>query len=108
MYRAGHPVSKFVPSDVPVEKLALLGAATDWSVPPIIRDLDSIFSERLDGLNKDLDPWDSQYYMGEFRSLCAKEKMNELNWPNRDYLVQIARFDPAKGKHTSTEEYLLA
>jgi alpha,alpha-trehalose phosphorylase (configuration-retaining) len=26
----GHPVSKFVPSDVPVEKLALLGAATDW------------------------------------------------------------------------------
>jgi hypothetical protein len=28
----GHPVSKFVPSDVPVEKLALLGAATDWYV----------------------------------------------------------------------------
>ena len=26
----GHPVAKFVPSDVPVEKLALLGAATDW------------------------------------------------------------------------------
>lgn len=26
----GHPVSKFVPSDVPKEKLALLGAATDW------------------------------------------------------------------------------
>lgn len=25
-----HPVSKFVPSDVPIEKLALLGAATDW------------------------------------------------------------------------------
>ncbi|KAF5324497.1 hypothetical protein D9611_004282 [Ephemerocybe angulata] len=76
-----HPVSKFVPSDVPTKKLALLGAATDW----------------LDGLNKDLDPWDSQYYMGEFRSLCAKEKMNELNWPERDYIVQVARFDPAKG-----------
>jgi len=28
----GHPVSKFVPSDVPIEKLALLGAATDWCV----------------------------------------------------------------------------
>ncbi|KAJ7105767.1 NAC domain-containing protein [Mycena crocata] len=43
-----HPVNKFVPSDVPIEKLALLGAATDW----------------LDGLNKDLDPWDSSYYHG--------------------------------------------
>ncbi|KAI6150279.1 glycosyltransferase family 4 protein [Pisolithus tinctorius] len=76
-----HPVSKFVPSDVPIEKLALLGAATDW----------------LDGLNKHLNPWDSQYYMGEFRSLCVKEKMNELKWPARDYVVQVARFDPSKG-----------
>ena len=29
-----HPVNKFVPSDVPPEKLALLGAATDWCVYP--------------------------------------------------------------------------
>ncbi len=28
----GHPVNKFVPSDVPAEKLCLLGAATDWCV----------------------------------------------------------------------------
>jgi len=70
-----------VPSDVPLEKLCLLGAASDW----------------LDGLNKELDSWDTQYYMGEFRNLCAKEKMNELQWPQRDYLIQIARFDPAKG-----------
>jgi alpha,alpha-trehalose phosphorylase (configuration-retaining) len=28
----GHPVSKFVPSDVPLEKLCLLGAASDWYV----------------------------------------------------------------------------
>ncbi|KAJ2917257.1 hypothetical protein MD484_g3193, partial [Candolleomyces efflorescens] len=84
-----HPVSKFVPSDVPLEKLCLLGAATDW----------------LDGLNKELDPWDSQYYMGEFRSLCAKEKMNELKWPERDYLVQIARFDPAKGIPNVIDSY---
>lgn len=40
---------------------------------------------------------DSQYYMGEFRNLCAKEKMNQLSWPQRDYIVQVARFDPAKG-----------
>jgi hypothetical protein len=36
--------------------------------------------------------------MGEFRSLCAKEKMNELGWPQREYVIQIARFDPAKGE----------
>jgi len=35
--------------------------------------------------------------MGEFRSLCTKEKMHELQWPLRDYIVQVARFDPAKG-----------
>jgi len=84
-----HPVSKFVPSDVPTEKLALLGAATDM----------------LDGLNKHLDEWDSQFYMGEFRSLCAKEKMHELQWPVRDYVVQIARFDPAKGIPNVIDSY---
>lgn len=45
---------------------------------------------------------DSQFYMGEFRSLCAKEKMHELKWPQRDYIVQIARFDPAKGLYLSS------
>jgi len=84
-----HPVSKFVPSDVPLKKLALLGAATDW----------------LDGLNKELDPWDTQYYMGEFRNLCLKEKMTELKWPERDYIVQVARFDPAKGIPAVIESY---
>ncbi|KAH9048218.1 trehalose synthase [Lactarius hengduanensis] len=86
-----HPVNKFVPSDVPVEKLCLLGAATDWCA--------------LDGLNKDLEPWDSQYYMGEFRSLCAKEKMTELAWPARDYVVQVARFDPSKGIPNVVDSY---
>jgi hypothetical protein len=52
---------------------------------------------RLDGLSKPLRNWDLQYNMGEFRSLCAKEKMYELKWPLREYIVQIARFDPAKG-----------
>ncbi|TFY73934.1 hypothetical protein EWM64_g10078, partial [Hericium alpestre] len=84
-----HPVSSFVPSDVPIEKVGLLPAATDW----------------LDGLNKELDQWDSQYYMGEFRSLCAKEKMHELQWPGRDYIVQIARFDPSKGIPDVVDSY---
>ncbi|KAJ3735463.1 glycosyltransferase family 4 protein [Lentinula guzmanii] len=84
-----HPVNKFVPDDVPTKKVALLGAATDW----------------LDGLNKELAPWDSAYYMGEFRSLCIKEKMNELKWPNREYIIQIARFDPAKGIPNVIDSY---
>ncbi|KAI5124495.1 hypothetical protein M0805_003022 [Coniferiporia weirii] len=84
-----HPVSKFVPKDVPMEKVALLGAATDF----------------LDGLNKDLAPWDSQFYMGEFRSLCAKEGMTELKWPARDYVVQVARFDPSKGIPNVIDSY---
>ena len=48
----------------------------------------------------DISGRDSQFYMGEFRTLCAKEKMTELKWPERDYIVQIARFDPAKGDYT--------
>ncbi|THH06404.1 hypothetical protein EW146_g9622 [Bondarzewia mesenterica] len=84
-----HPVNKFVPSDVPIETVGLLGAATDW----------------LDGLNKELDLWDSQFYMGEFRSLCSKEKMNELLWPMRDYVIQIARFDPSKGIPNVIDSY---
>ena len=59
----------------------------------------------LDGLNKELSPWDSQYYMGEFRSLCAKERMNELKWPARDYVIQIARFDPSKGIPNVIDSY---
>jgi len=62
-------------------------------------------SFRLDGLNKELDPWDSAFYMGEFRSLCAKEKMNDLKWPHREYFVQVARFDPAKGIPNVIDSY---
>ena len=43
--------------------------------------------------------------MGEFRQLCAKEKMNELQWPQRDYIVQIARFDPSKGIPNVVDSY---
>lgn len=50
---------------------------------------------------------DSQYYMGEFRALCTKEKMNELNWPERDYIVQVARFDPAKGEFVYKESNII-
>ena len=43
--------------------------------------------------------------MGEFRNLCIKEKMNELEWPVREYIVQIARFDPSKGIPNVIDSY---
>ncbi|KAI0928062.1 hypothetical protein AcW2_004195 [Taiwanofungus camphoratus] len=43
--------------------------------------------------------------MGEFRSLCVKEKMHELAWPAREYIVQIARFDPSKGIPNVIDSY---
>ncbi|KAF8522124.1 trehalose phosphorylase [Hysterangium stoloniferum] len=84
-----HPVSKFVPNSVPTDILGLLPATTDW----------------FDGLNKDLNAWDSHYYMTELRGLCAKERMAQLDWPAREYFVQIARFDPAKGIPTVVDSY---
>lgn len=43
--------------------------------------------------------------MTEFRGLCAKERMTELAWPDREYFIQIARFDPAKGIPTVVDSY---
>lgn len=43
--------------------------------------------------------------MTELRSLCAKERMSELAWPRREYFVQVARFDPAKGIPTVIDSY---
>lgn len=43
--------------------------------------------------------------MTEFRGLCAKERMTELAWPEREYFIQIARFDPAKGIPTVVDSY---
>lgn len=44
--------------------------------------------------------------MGEFRTLCAKEKMHELKWPALEYFVQIARFDPSKGIPNVIDSYV--
>lgn len=76
-----HPVDKFVPDSVKFENVGLLPATTDW----------------LDGLSKHMGEWDIQYYMGIFRTLCSEIRMSKLHWPAREYIVQVARFDPAKG-----------
>ncbi|EMC92277.1 glycosyltransferase family 4 protein [Baudoinia panamericana UAMH 10762] len=76
-----HPVAAFVPKMVPHRSLAYMPATTDW----------------LDGLNKELSDFDNAYYLHEFNTQCQRQRMNTLAFPKRDYIVQIARFDPSKG-----------
>lgn len=84
-----HPVDRFVPSDVPVEMVALMPATTDW----------------LDGLNKPMREWDLRYYHHMLRFLCHDRGMSHLAYPARDYIAQIARFDPSKGIPTVLAAY---
>lgn len=86
-----HPVSAFVPSSVPAEKVGLMPASTDW----------------LDGLNKPMREWDLRYYHHLFRNECHNIGMPQLSYPGRDYITQIARFDPSKGLPTVLEAYRL-
>lgn len=76
-----HPISKFVPAEVPKEKVAYMPATTDW----------------IDGLNKKLSDESTRGYLDDFNSLCRKEHCQTLEYPKRDYIVQVARFDPSKG-----------
>lgn len=76
-----HPVREFVPKTVAPAKVGYLPATTDW----------------LDGLNKTMDDWDTEYYMHEFKTQCFRDRMATLSYPDREFIVQIARFDPAKG-----------
>ncbi|KHO00424.1 clock-controlled protein-9 protein [Metarhizium album ARSEF 1941] len=84
-----HPVPTFVPRTVPRDVVAHLPAATDW----------------LDGLNKTLSARDSQYYMQVFNAECHLHNMPELEWPARNYVIQISRFDPSKGLLTVIDSY---
>ncbi|KAK7539020.1 trehalose phosphorylase [Phyllosticta citricarpa] len=76
-----HPVKEFVPSNVDFKKVGYLPATTDW----------------LDGLNKETNQFVTEYYFHELSSECFKQQMNQLDFPHRDYIAQIARFDPSKG-----------
>ncbi|KAF2263943.1 glycosyltransferase family 4 protein [Lojkania enalia] len=75
-----HPVREFVPKNVDFEKVGYMPATTDW----------------LDGLNKNMSKRDNRYYLHEFDTECFKAGMRTLS-ESRKYIVQIARFDPAKG-----------
>ncbi|KAF7549550.1 hypothetical protein G7046_g8310 [Stylonectria norvegica] len=84
-----HPIPKFVPLNVPREKVVYFPATTDW----------------LDGLNKPLNKWDTGYYGHIYNLACHSQRMTELAWPNRKYIAQVARFDPAKGIPTVIDSY---
>ncbi len=84
-----HPVPDFVPKNVTPEKVGYLPATTDW----------------LDGLNKHMDHWDERFYMHVFGSQCFNRIQRALDYPRRQYIVQIARFDPAKGIPDVLEAY---
>ncbi|KAI5857205.1 hypothetical protein BZA05DRAFT_415878 [Tricharina praecox] len=82
-----HPVNNFVPADVPKEILALMPAATDW----------------LDGLNK---PMRLPVTTEECKLPPSSSTRAKLKYPAREYITQIARFDPSKGIDTVLDSYL--
>ncbi|KAJ1754731.1 hypothetical protein LPJ77_001245 [Coemansia sp. RSA 2523] len=75
-----HPVAGFIPPRVPHAKVALMPAATD----------------ELDGLNKKMSAADLEYYRRVFNR-CAEDQGSPGISADRPYVIQIARFDPAKG-----------
>lgn len=76
-----HPVKEFVPDDVEKTHCAYLPATTDW----------------LDGLNKNMQDYDIDFYLNNFNKECSAQGMPHLAYPKKSYICQIARFDPAKG-----------
>ncbi|KAJ5616217.1 hypothetical protein N7537_001331 [Penicillium hordei] len=76
-----HPVSAFVPQNVPEDIVGYMPAVTDW----------------LDGLNKNMRDWDIAHYGRMFNAACRNADMPTIQWPEDSYIVQVARFDPSKG-----------
>ncbi|KAK2666580.1 hypothetical protein RAB80_017697 [Fusarium oxysporum f. sp. vasinfectum] len=76
-----HPVRAFVPKNVPLSTVGYMPASTDW----------------LDGLTKPMSDWDISYYGRIFNSQCREQYMPTIQFPEEEYIAQIARFDPSKG-----------
>lgn len=54
-----HPMPIFVPNNVPMDKVGYLPATTDW----------------MDGLNKNLNEWDTQYYINLYNQQAHNIRM---------------------------------
>lgn len=85
-----HPVKSFVPPTVPEDILV--------SMPPT--------TDALDGLNKDLNEAQIDYYLDLFNVILLQSYQSPLDL-SRPYFVQIARFDPSKGIPDVIESYRL-
>jgi alpha,alpha-trehalose phosphorylase (configuration-retaining) len=75
-----HPVPKFIPHNVPADKIVVMPATTD----------------EFDGLNKPLKKSEVEHYLELLNEYLLKHKQTPLDL-GRPYITQIARFDPAKG-----------
>ncbi|ORX58389.1 hypothetical protein BCR36DRAFT_580011 [Piromyces finnis] len=86
-----HPVLSFIPDEVPLEKTVLMPAASD----------------PIDGLNKELNDNEMDYYIGIFNRICAEQGTKNTLDPERPNIIQIARFDPAKGIPDVIDSYAI-
>lgn len=75
-----HPIRDFIPKSMPLSKVVMMPAATD----------------PLDGLNKPLTYPQQDYYLKVFNRMLLESGQTILDL-KRDYIIQIARFDPSKG-----------
>ncbi|MFH1780567.1 MAG: glycosyltransferase [Candidatus Nealsonbacteria bacterium] len=83
-----HPISSFVPNNVPKQITAYMPPSTDPA----------------DGLNKPLTEEQARYYLKFFNKILLKNTENTLDF-TRPYIIQIARFDPSKGIPDVIESY---
>ncbi|SMR63840.1 unnamed protein product [Zymoseptoria tritici ST99CH_3D1] len=84
-----HPFAACIPHFVPKDKLAYFPATTD----------------RPDGIKKNISDSDIQYHLEIFGAACFRERLSTPTYPKRDYIVQIARFDPAKDINNALDAY---
>lgn len=83
-----HPLSEFVPKDIPKDKVVYMPATTD----------------PLDGLNKELTGKQRDWYRHLFNELLSQVGQTALDF-DRPYFIQVARFDPSKGIPDVIEAY---
>lgn len=83
-----HPVKEFVPKTVEKKKVVMMPPTTD----------------PLDGLNKEMSRKQNEFYLSLFNKYLIENGQNPLD-TKRDYLIQVARFDPSKGIPDVLEAY---
>lgn len=85
-----HPLSlQSVPSDIPTSKVVFMPA----------------FADPLDGLNKSMPTDQVFHYLSQFNHHCLLQTGNTqgLQYPHRQFIVQLSRFDPSKGQLDALE-----